>query len=200
MIYNSRMMHALAFALLLAAAPARAADAKADDAGTADATTVQLADYFIKTSVADANPKLVTPFLAVDPATLPKRQRVKAAAKQVEIKTLFKLHDTKKKGNWLQATEGCSLKDIVKPLKDIPLYTLAGYGDIKEDEEQYIMHKTQCTEIDMGCQFSLIIFFDKGKPRRLMLQEHDPLNALAAESHKPAGQTNFFGTGLTCAH
>ena len=201
MNYNSGMISALLLSLLLAAGPARAADAAPPDAGTADETTVKLVDYFLKTPIADANPKLVDPFLAVDSAALPKRQRAKAKAKQLELKTLLKLHETKKKGNWLQPAEGCTVDTIVKPLKDMPIYALAGYVEINETEEQYVMEKTHCTEQDMGCQFSLIIFHDKGKPRRLELHERDPLNAFVTESHsKTAGQTKFFGVGLTCAH
>jgi hypothetical protein len=194
------MKSALLLSLLLAAAPLRAEGKKTADSGTADATAVQLADYFVKTDVADANPKLVEPFLAIDAATLPKRLREKAAAKQVEIRTLLKLHDTKKKGNWVQPVDGCKITDIVKPLKDIPIYKLAEFVELKEDEEQFVMSKTNCTELNMGCEFSLIIFFEKGKPRQLMLQGKDPLWAIVAQMHGKGGQTNFFGTGLSCMH
>jgi hypothetical protein len=195
------MKSALLLSLLLAAAPLRAEGKKTADSGTADATAVQLADYFVKTDVADANPKLVEPFLAIDAATLPKRVRAKAEAKQVEIRTLLKLHDTKKKGNWIQPDDSCKITDIIKPLKDIPVYRMAGFTDLKEDEEQYVMHRTNCTELNLGCQFSLIIFHDKGKPRQLMLLVKDPLWGLVAETHgKSGGQTNFFGTGLSCMH
>jgi hypothetical protein len=201
MNYNDPMKRAILLSLLLAAVPAFAADKKVDDAGTADATTVRLAEYFLKTDLGAADPKLVSPFLAVDPATLPKRLRVKTAAKQIEIHSLLKLHDTKKKGNWLQeADKGCQLTDIVKPLKDIPIFQLAEFVDITEEEEQFTMQRTKCTELDLGCQFTLIIFFDKGKPRRLMLQKKDPLFAIIAQSHGKGGQTNFFGAGLSCYH
>jgi hypothetical protein len=202
MIYNKRMTRRLALLLLLATVPLRAADTKSADAGTADAdaTTVQIAEYFQKVPLSDANPKLVEPFLAIDSTTLPKKLRAKTQAKQLEIKTLLKLHDTKKKGNWLQPAT-CTADSFVKPLKDSAAYAMAGYVNLTEDEEQYIMHKTQCTETDMGCQFSMTIFHDKGKPRRLMIHPNDPLAALAAESHgKAGGQTQFFGLGLTCQH
>jgi len=174
--------------------PTRAAD---------DAATVQLVDYFLKTPTAEVNPKLVDPFLAVDPDALPRRRRDKARAKQLEIRTLLKLHDTKKKGSWLGPVEGCTLSSIVHPLMEMGAYRIAGFSEITEDELDYVMEKTKCKEIDLGCQFSLIIFFDKGKPRHLMLSANDPLNATIAEFHAGhvGGQTNFFGKGtFTCHH
>ncbi len=196
MNYNIVAMRTLlALLLLLAAAPSRAADPVA-----ADSSTVRLADYFVQTPINEADPKLVSPFLALDAQTLPKRLREKARAKQLAIQALLKLHDTKKKGNWLQPVGGCTAESFVKPLKDIPAYAMAGYVPITEEELKYIMHKTNCTELDLGCQFTFTIFYDKKKPRKLMLHQNDPIDALAAESHGPHGQTNFFGVGLTCQH
>jgi hypothetical protein len=190
-------MKALALVLLLAGS-ARADAAKPAEA---DATTIQLVDYFLKTPTSDANPKFIESFLAVDTETLPKRQRAKAKSKQIEIQTLIKLHDTKKKGNWLQPAEGCTLASVVHPLSDAPAYQFAGYVDIDEDEARYVEAKTHCSELELACHFSLGIFFTKGKPRRLMLSQKDPLMSMVAESHsKTAGQTNFFGIGLSCAH
>lgn len=202
MNYNNGMKSFVFLCLLLAAAPLRAADKKPDDAGTADATTVQLAEYFLKTDLGAADPKLVSPFLAVNSATLPKRLRRKTAAKQIEVQSLLKLHDTKKKGNWLQPADGaCKLADIVKSLKEIPAYQEAGYVDLTEDEEKFVMQRTKCTELDLGCEFTLQIFFDKGQPRRLLLFFKDPLFGIVAQMHsKTGGQTSFFGGGLTCYH
>lgn len=202
MNYNTGMPTVLVLALALVL-PAAAAD-KPDAAGTADKTVIELVDYFLKTPTADANPKLVEPFLALDPDALPKRQREKARAKQLEIRTLVRLHDTKKKGSILMPAEGCTLESFVHPQKDYGIFAIAGFGPITEDDLTYVMQRTHCTELDLGCQFSLTIFFDKGskKPRRLMLHENDPVEAIVAEGRHSgkSNQTNFFGLGLTCNH
>jgi len=199
MNYNTAMRTLVcALALAAAAAPARALTP--DSAAKPDADAVKLVEYFLKTPTPDVDTKLVAPFLAVDPETLPERLRVKARGKQIEIRTLIKLHDTKQKGNWLQPPENCTLESVVHPLKDARVYLMAGYKDIKEDEERYVTQKTKCSDLELGCHFSLIILFEKGKPRRLMLLPSDPLMALVAESHGHSGQTNFFGTTLTCMH
>ncbi len=191
---NARMTTAWIFLLAMSARAAAPASVSADSA------TVKLAEYFVRTPVPDENPHLVEPFLAVNADTLPARLREKALARQLELRSLLRLHDTKKKGNWLQPASDCDMHSFIKHFHDMPAYQMAGYVPITEDEEKYIMGKTHCTELDMGCQFTLTIFYDKGRPRRLMLHMNDPLDALAAESHHPGGQTNFFGVGLTCAH
>jgi hypothetical protein len=197
-------MTALLAALLLTLPSSRAAAAEPEKAVAAAAaeankTTIQLVEYFLKTPIPDANPKLIEPFLAVDTETLPKKLRLKARAKQVEISTILKLHDTKKAGSLIQPLEGCSEKDFVFPLAQADFYLGFGNEEVNEDELSYVKNKTKCTEIDLGCRFSLKIFFTKGKPRRLEFYGPDPIMALVAESHK-GGSTNFFGSGLTCMH
>ena len=73
------------------------------------------------------------------------------------------------------------------------------------DEERYLMNRTKCTELDMGCEFTLEIFFDKNdkrKKRPLRMHVKDPMRALLIQSHAHAktNQTNFFGASLTCEH
>jgi hypothetical protein len=202
----------LLLALLLGAGPARAADDKASAPAAVDTDTAKLADYFLKTPTSQADPKLVEPFLAVDPSRLPERQRGRVSAKQSEINALLKVHDRKKKGNWVTPAS-CPIATYVKPLEQFPDYRPAkscrkedyngsAWCEISEDEEAYIQHKTGCTLEDQGCEFTLIAFVDlvhKKKPRRLVLNTVDQLTAIAVESGH-GGQTNFFGAGVTCYH
>jgi hypothetical protein len=187
-------------AFLLFSGPARAADPKPDAASApaeADKTTVDLVNYFLKVDLPDANPKLIDPFLAVKTETLPQKLRGKAAAKQLEITALLRLHAVKKKGIFVQPTEGCSEKDFVKPLKMMGY--MMGYQVVDEDELKYVMDKTKCTEIDLGCRFSMLIFFEKKKDRVVKFLAQDPIMAIVAESHG-GGTTKFFHMNYTCMH
>ncbi len=188
-------MTAIILSVLLAAAPS----ARAAEKPPADETTVDLVRYFLQVPTDEANPKLVEPFLAVDPETLPKKLRGKALAKQIEIRDLIKLHATKKQGVLIQPDEGCSEKDFVFPLNQAAFYLSMGYEEVNEDELEYVKNKTKCTEVDLGCRFTLKLFYTKGKDRRLMFVPQDPIMAIVAESHK-GGSTKFFGMGMTCMH
>ncbi len=194
-------------AFLLAAGPARAASPQTDAAtstatvktAAADKSTLDLVNYFLKGELSEANPKLVAPFLAVNIETLPKKLRNKTAARQVEVTALLRIHDTKKKGIFVQPAENCSAKDFVKPLSLAPAFS--GYVEVTEDELRYIQDKTKCTEIDLGCKFSLLIFFEKKKDRILKFHPNDPNTALVAEYRdKKGGNTHFFGMGYNCMH
>lgn len=185
--------------LFLFAVPARAVPPGV--ASSSDTATIDLVNYFLKVPTAEADPKFVPPFLAVDADSLPKKLRRKAFAKQVEIKALIKLHDEKKQGSFVSPLEGCSEKDFVLPLEQAGLYGGMGYEEIDEDELKYVMDRTKCDEIDLGCRFSLKIFFKKKKDRRLMFYAQDPIMALVAESRGKGGNTRFFGgAGLGCMH
>jgi hypothetical protein len=165
-----------------------------------DTTTLQLVQYFLKTPTADASPKLIDPFLAVNTDALPKKIRGKAAAKQVEINALLRLHDTKKKGSFIQPAEGCNAHDFVKPLSMLAYFPDPGYETVTEDELKYVMDKTKCTEDDLGCRFSMLIFFQEKKDRVVKFNASDPIMALVAEARGKGGSTHFFGAGLTCMH
>ncbi|MFI5362849.1 MAG: hypothetical protein ACHQ49_12825 [Elusimicrobiota bacterium] len=192
-------MGLLLAAFLMMGGPAMAADAKADAAATADKGTIDLVNYFLKVDLADANTKLVDEFLAVKTDTLPKKLRGKAAAKQIEITALLRIHDVKKKGIFVQQpAQECNEKDFVKPLSMAGFFY--GYEVVNEDELKYVMDKTKCTEIDLGCRFSMLIFFEKKKDRVIKFNANDPIMALVAESHAGGGTTKFFGMGFTCMH
>lgn len=189
------MMITAILAVLLAA-PARAAGAPK----TADKTTIQVVEYMLKTPPEDADPKLASAFLAVDTSTLPPKLQKKAAAKQVQINALVRLHDTKKLGTFIQPAAGCSERDFVKGLEMSSYFPFPSYETVTEDELSYVMKKTKCTEIDLGCRFSMLIFFKKGKDRVIKFAAADPIMAVVAESRGKGGTTQFFGLGLTCLH
>lgn len=192
-------MTALFLAVFLLAVPARGADSKPAEK-PADKTTVQLVEYFLKVPPSEANPKLVEPFLAVKTETLPKKLRKRAAAKQTEINAILRLHDTHKSGYIIQPMPDCNEKDFVKPLSMAPYFPFPSYETVNEDELKYVMNKTKCTEIDLGCRFSMLIFFQKKKDRVVKFAAADPIMALVAESRQKGGSTNFFGSGFSCMH
>lgn len=201
MKYNTRMTLLLA-AFLLAAGPARAADPApgAAAAAPADKETIELVNYFLKVDLADANPKLIDPFLAVKTETLPKNLRNRAAAKQVEIAALLRIHDTKKKGIFVQPTPECSETSFVKPLAMASYFPSPGYEEVSEDDLKCVMDQTKCTEIDLGCRFSMLIFYEKKKDRILKFNAVDPIMAVVAGCRGKGGSSHFFGLGYTCMH
>jgi hypothetical protein len=189
-------------AVSLAGASARAESPKpgasASAPAEADKSTIDLVNYFLKVDLPDANPKLIDPFLAVKTEELPQKLRGKAAAKQLEITALLRLHNVKKKGIFVQPAEGCLEKDFVKPMAMSRYFSL-GYEIVNEDELKYVMKTTQCTETDLGCRFSMLIFFEKKKDRVVKFLSADPIMAIVAESHG-GGSTKFFGMHYTCMH
>jgi hypothetical protein len=206
MNYNNPMGILLA-ALLLAPVPARAADSKpdasvaADKTGTADKSTVDLVNYFLKIDLADANSKLINPFLQVKTDTLPKKLQRKAAAKQVEIAALLRVHDIKKKGIFVQPmTDACTPDSFIKPLSMASSFPDPNYETVTDDELKYVMDQTKCTEEDLGCRFSMLIFFEKGKDRIVKFNAVDPIMAKVAEYRGKGGSSHFFGMGYSCLH
>jgi hypothetical protein len=201
MNYNNRMVILLS-ALLLLSGPAKAADSPAPAAAaTASKETIELVNYFLKVELADANSKLIDPFLAVKIETLPKKLQNKAAAKQVEVAAVIRIHTTKKKGIFVQPpVEECSETSFVKPLSMAGFFPAPGYEEVTDDELACVMEQTKCTEIDLGCRFSLLIFFEKKKDRILKFNAIDPMMAIVAGCRGKAGTTHFFGAGYSCMH
>ncbi|MFI5347616.1 MAG: hypothetical protein ACHQ51_14670 [Elusimicrobiota bacterium] len=194
-------MKLLLAAFLLCAGPAFAAETPADD-GAADKETIELVQYFLKVPLAKASTKLIDPFLAVKTETLPAKLRGKAAAKQVEIGALLRIHEREKVGSLVYPLDGCDEKTFVKPLSMAPFFPEPSYEKVNEDELKYVMDKTKCTEIDLGCRFSLLIFFEKKKDRIIKFAASDPIMAIVAESHGGGGggSSKLFNLGFTCEH
>ncbi len=192
-------MNLLLLAILLPPLCAGAAD---PPAAKADATTVQLADVVIKTPTAELDPTLAGAFLKVDIASLPARQRRGARGKQLELKALIKVAEGKKKGSIrMTGDQGCELPIVTA--EDIPMLRKMGFVEVRESSIASAETATQCSRIQMQCEFSLhIVEMPKGSkpPRRFFFQEKDPMLVFVGTADAPqsAGQTNFFGTALTC--
>jgi hypothetical protein len=185
--------------LLLLSGPARAA-APAETSVEADTQTIALVNYFLKVPLADASPKLVEPFLKVKIDTLPKKLQRKAEAKQTEVSAIVRLHDTRKAGFIVTPAENCGPADFIKPLSLASAFPLPTYEEVTEDELKYVMDSTKCTEIDLGCKFSMLIFFEKKKDRIIKFNATDPIMAKVAEFRGHGGTTHFFGGGMSCMH
>lgn len=168
-------------------------------AAEAGKTAVDLAKYFLKTPTSDVDTKLIDPFLKIDAETLPVKLRRKVVVKQYEIAALIRLHDTKKAGSLIQPADNCDEHNFVKPLSLASAFE--GMETVTEDELKYVMDKTKCTEIDLGCRFSMLIFFEKKKDRILKFSASDPIMAIVAEARGKSGSgTHFFGITMTCMH
>jgi hypothetical protein len=96
--------------------------------------------------------------------------------------------------------EDCSEKNFVKPLSMASFFPDPDYEEVTEDDLKCVMEQTKCTEIDLGCRFSLLIFFEKKKDRVLKFNAVDPIMAKVAECRGKGGTTHFFGMGYTCMH
>jgi hypothetical protein len=188
------------------AAPAAEQAAASGDAGTADADQRQLAVLVLTEETSALDPALASAFMKLDVETLPKKLRLKARAKQLELNALVKVSEGKKKGGIRMVdAAGCTPPN---PTPDMIPFMLGigGFVEVQEVPTADAEVQTECTELDMQCQFSLhIVRFPKGSkpPRRLFIQEKDPMALIIAMKDKnmQARQTNFFGTGfLKCQH
>lgn len=191
---------AAAFLLGCLAGGARAAEV------SADAETVKLVRFFIKTPTAELPPELVEAFLAVKSETLPKKLRRPYEAKKLELYTLKQLAVGKNKGDYRITAEDCSAPKEGRS-QDAALLKQSGYVEIEEDEEQYLIDKTHCSQQKQMCEFTLQIIVETAGRRivrrRYFLHGKDPLMALVSEYRASKGHrnTNFFGLGSypTCA-
>lgn len=175
-------MRLLLLFLCLLAVPARAAD---------EADRIKLVEYMLKTPTGDADPKLVAPFMQIDTSALPKKYQRKAQAKQIEIQMLMKIAKGKKKGPF-RYPEACQAKRYYGELGLQTMAMIIGNVEVEPEEIDYIRLKTNCTEEQLICEFSLnvVVLPAKGKaPARIkyFLMETDPLMALVAEKRGGGG-------------
>ncbi len=188
-------------------AAAKVAKPAPEDPGTADADTVKLAGIVVKTPTDELDPTLAGAFLKVDVGTLPSRQRVAARGKQMELRALIKVAEGKKKGGirMVGPDECVPLKLTEADLKWL-LNPMLGFVEAEEWAIGEAGTQTECSELDMQCQFSLhIVYMPKGSkpPRRFFFQERDPMLAIVQmkERNIDGKQTHFFGAGfLKCQH
>jgi len=197
-------------ALLLAAAlaePAHAARKKAEkpEPGvTASSTTIKMVEHFTTVETADLPVEAIPEFMAVDPKTLPSRLRTKYQAKKLELAALKKNADGKKKGFFRRM--GNDKQALCVPEEGdeqtVALLPQMGFEPITEDEEKFLMQKTNCSECELNEDFSLTMYIvppkkkgDKGI-RYLFLSQNDPLMGLIASYRAGGtGPTAFFGIG-----
>jgi hypothetical protein len=194
----------------------------------ADKQTIQLVKYFLKTPTAKLDPNLVPEFIAIDSLSLPKKLRNKYAAKKMELYSLRKVAAGKKEGLVRTPNDADPECKEISISKGVSLYTNtfseatlrgmtmpgilwalnnAHFSEIDEIDMPCIAKKTQCSEHDMVCDFTLsILVMKKGKKekRRYFLYEKDPLTQAVILCTHPniGGNTNFFNSKPVplCSH
>lgn len=183
-------MKALALILCLAG-PLFAADAMDDE------TRDKVVAYMLKTPLSEADPVVASGFMKIDAQSLPPKLRDKAKAKQLEIDAAVKIRRGKKKGPF-RFPAACEIKRYEGPEGMRVMGLIMGNQQIEGEEEEYIEKKTNCSEDQLICEFSLniVIMKRKDKPplKHYFLMETDPLFALVAEKRgggASAGNTYF---------
>lgn len=190
-----------ALALLVAFAVAQAAPPSG--APKADPKTMKLVEYFLKTATGDLPPDDVPAFLAVDPVTLPAKMRDKFEAKRLELLALKKNSDAQYKPP-LRLLGKDSTEDNCGPPKEmdsIGLLQSMGFALIDQEEEEWLMHETRCTECELRTEFTLALVVTppkkKGGKKELhyLLHSKDPIFTLIGGRRAGANMTNtaFFG-------
>lgn len=170
--------------------------------GPDEATRIKIAEYMLKTPLNEADPALVSGFMKLDTAILPKKLREKARGKQMAIEAMVKMHDGKKKGPFRDPVPTCNPK-YYGP-EGVKIFTMMGQEEVTWDEEEYVEKKSNCPEAQLMCEFSLNISVTirPGKPplKRFFLMPQDPLMAFVAEKRGggKTGGTYFEETKPTC--
>lgn len=182
--------------------------------------TLDMVKFFIRTPVEKLPPDYIEGFLKVSPDELPHRLRNKFKGKRLELLTLKHLNKMKKRGFIRRVKADCEPEGGSKST-DIMSLKLAGYQEITEDEEEFLIRRTECTEMELMCEFSLAIGLEEVKIKRrrrrkggadvektktvrhLFIHGNDPLLVILDEyrSHRKERQTKFFGLGIVkCKH
>ena len=144
----------------------------------------------------------------MDPEALPNKLQQPFLAKRLELNTLKRLAEGKKRGGVRMPAEDCAIPKDDQGLLATYL-RIAGFKEISDDEEKFLEKQTKCTERDLMCEFSLLIIQEpkgkgkgKEKRRRFFLHFRDPIFALVDQYREQgnAKQTNFFGAATpVCA-
>jgi hypothetical protein len=171
-----------------------------------DADTLEMVKEFLKLPADKLPLEFIPRFLAVDPASLPRKLRRPFEARKLELYSLKQLQQTKKKGIVLLPDDHCEAPKEAKS-QDFNVLRMAGYKEITEEEDIWLTKRTRCTEQDMLCNFSLQILNEKvGSGRQARMRRRyflycwigcDPLMALVEiyRAHADDSSTNFFGSG-----
>jgi hypothetical protein len=194
-----------ALLLLLLSLPAFAAsEASLDD---------QIIATVIKGDIADLDPRVVRRFLELDLEKLPEKKRRSARAKRLAIETALRLSDGKKKGGIrtvppekVPKEKGDDRSDSVycgqkrQAESDGPMLAMAGFNEIDPSVMDCVEQKTNCSEADLMCEFTLHVTLgpptrDGLRRKRYYVHANDPIQGKVAECMgKGGGQTPFFGT------
>ena len=175
------------FALILCLAGFSAA---ADSSGPDEKTRIKIAEYMLKTPMNEADPALVAGFMKLDAEALPKKMRDKVRGKQMEIDAIVKIHNGKKKGPF-RFPVACEIKRYEGPEGMRIMGMIIGNEEIATEEEEYIELKTNCTEDQLMCEFSLNIVMvkrkDKPPLKHYFMMSQDPMMAIVAEKRGGGG-------------
>ena len=176
----------------------------------ASSKQIKLVDYFLKTPTKNLNPDLVPDFLAVGEKNLPRSLRQGYVSKVMELYALRDVARGKKEGlvrtpndsspscREFHIRKGIRMYSSMfsKPLfqgKDIPgiirLLHMAYFSEISSDYLPCVKKRTQCTQQDMVCDFTLtILSIKKGKRRayRYFIYQNDPLGAVSSLCSHPS--------------
>ena len=162
-------------------------------------TRLKLVEYILKTRTDSVDPSLVAPFMRIDTATLPKKMRNKALAKQIEIESFVKIRKGEKQGPFRYPSQACVPKRY-GPEGVAIMAMIPGNMEIETNEEDYLEKRSQCSENQLICEFTLnvVVIPRPGKPalKRYYLYGNDPLMAWVAE-YRGRGAimpTNYFQT------
>lgn len=179
--------------------------ALAAPAAKASSATVKLVEFFVKTPTGDLPPEQVPDFLAVDSATLPQKLQTPYESKKFELLALKKNSDAKYKPPLrLLGKESAASDENCGPPRDMATHKLllqVGFAEVTEDEVQYLMQETKCTECELRTEFTLTIVATppakKGGKKQLhyLFHANDPIMTLLAtyRSGTKTPNTNFFG-------
>jgi len=198
----------------IAAALILTAGFAAAESVTADTETIRLVELFVNAQTSDLPPEKVPDFLAVDPKTLPAKLRTSWLVKREELLALKKISDGTKKPPIRRIDVPPPAARDCLPLEGAAADAVlrsAGYSDVEEDEVQFIMEQTKCTECELMVEFTLEKALKRTKGKKggatartyYFLHPKDPLwtlvGAYRAGNRNPFG-TAFFGIGHPHCH
>lgn len=188
--------------LLLGAALSLGARAAAP---SLDPESAKLVNLFLKTPTAELPPERVPDFLAVDVSKVPAKQKDKFEAKRFELLALKKNADGKYKPPMRLLGKdavggGC---EPPREMSSISLLLQTGFERITQDEEEWLMQETKCTECELRTEFSLTLVSTPPKKKdgkrqlHYLLHSMDPIMTLLAKyrSGDKSTSTAFFGIG-----
>lgn len=166
----------------------------------------KLVDYFTKSDTADLDPKAIPRFMELDLSKMSPGRRSAAQAKRLELKALRKTMESKTKPPIRRAGQepvtDCGAEEGTD--QQVGLMKSIGFMPITEDEVQFLVQRTKCTECEMTEEFTYTIMVVPGdKAKKIPAKKHtflhakDPLMALVSQYRGGGkGGTDFFSVGF----